>query len=204
MAIGSGKVYFDNSTAYASGSLGKLYVDDGGEITVMSGGQVDVESGGGIDIESGGDLDVESGGHIDLASGGYLGVASGGWIAYPVVGCTSSYIAGSGTSDVAAIPSNAIVYALINGTSSRRHVDVAAPTAGAFLKIFVSPDVASSSGGIVFDMGSGVTVDSTNRYLFWASSGSTYISEAGDKAIELIGLSATRWLIMDRIPAPGG
>lgn len=226
MAIGSGKVYFDDSTAFHSGSRGKLYVDDGGVLTVLSGGVLTVDSGAGLNadttgsvtIASGGTITVESGGtltadsgagvHItttgeyNILSGGYIDVKSGANVRYPVVGCTSSYIAGSGTSNLAAIPNNGIVFALINGTSSRRHVDIAAPVAGVHLKVFCSPDAASSSGGLVFDCGTGITIDSTNRMFYWASSGSTYGQY--EARVELVGISASRWSVLSSYPGTWG
>lgn len=181
------KVHFTDST--------ELTVASGGELIVESGGAFNIESGGGLDIESGGDLDIESGGHIDIASGGYL--------AYPVVGCTSSYISGSGTSEAAALPNNGIVFALINGTSSRRHCDIAAPTAGAKLTIVVSKDAASSSGGIVFHS-SAATFDSTNAMMRWVSSGSTYVTSQDDYGVlELIGHSSAYWAILRKQPSTG-
>lgn len=170
------KVFFYDTTGFT--------VASGGQLNIESGGAFNIESGGGLDIESGGDIDVESGGHIDIESGGYL--------AYPVAGATSG--AALGTSDAAAIAKNGFVFMV--GAATTQHLDLATPSAGTVVEFYVTP--LTTGGAKVFDAGSGITFDSTNRYMWLSSTNSDAATNIGH--LRLVGHSTTYWVILERTP----
>lgn len=126
-------------------------------------------------VASSGLITVESGGAVNIQSGASIVVSDGGKITNPVVSDTS------GTA-----LSNYGMSALVNGSSAPTTFTMDAPAAGVTKIISGDGTFGTSAIGYI-DVGAGVTVGSTQRY----------ISITGAyPVIHLSGINTTSWALV--------
>jgi hypothetical protein len=152
----------------------KVYRAQGGdEFVVASSGVITVESGGSVAVESGGSVDVESGGSINLASGSAMYESV-------VTASTAAALSNSGISNIGA-------------SATAKAYTIAPPVAGC-RKVLVSSAVSTATATVIPST-TGVTLDLT------ANRKATF--NAVDEALELVGLSATQWLVVSNTGSVG-
>jgi len=154
-------------------------VDLYGAVNLKSGGALDVESGGGIDIESGADIDIESGGHVDLASGGYIDIESGAYVLLPVTtASTASTITNYGLTIIA--------------STAAKTYNIAAPGVGTVKHICVTG--GSTAIRVVQRLTTAFTFNAADTKLSF---------NAIEDAVILLGVSATKYVIMSNVGSVG-
>src|SRR5690349_3606140 len=148
-------VHFHDKDKLVAESSGLIQVNSGAQISLLSGAAMQTSGTGAITVNTGGSLAVLSGGSIATSSGsnialaGTLTASTVGQILMPVEGSTGAV---TGTDTGANLNANGVAVVLINGTSTRRKVNLV-PVAGAFKTIYCTSDIASSSGGFALDAG---------------------------------------------------
>jgi len=125
--------------------------------------------------QEGNELVVASSGLVTVESGGKIDVEDGGQIAYSVVVDTS-----------AASLANSGVSILVNGSSAPTTFTIDAPVAGVEKYIACDGSFGTTAIGYI-DVGSGITVSSTQRYM---SITSAYAR------MHLIGINTTSWALL--------
>ena len=125
--------------------------------------------------EGGDEQVVASGGAITIEDGGSIAVEAGGNVAMPVVAdTTATTMANYGVSRIA------------NASSALSTFVLDSPVAGVQKFIFCDGTFGSTAIGYI-DAGSGVTIDSTERYMSIKSASAT---------MHLIGANTTSWEIV--------
>ncbi len=155
-------------------------------------GQIDVKSAGNLDIKSGGTLDVESGAALKLAGTDYasnLARAAANLPAPETVVNAVSSTAGS-TADAALAQSGLSLLSTTGSTSTSICVfRLPAPVANVRKTLLAYKGIDATHDARVDTNAAGVTIGyaAANRRLSF---------DALDEAVELIGVSATKWVVV--------